>query len=138
MKKAWIIISILIVILVIGTIFVLTQTQPTITKTVQVVLSLTPSVDFSLAVDPIELTSPVGRVVGFIASVTSVNDFAGEVIFSVSDVPESVTVTILPSDTITLGASETKGVQINFGVPLDNGLVGMHTISITATSTVYN
>jgi uncharacterized membrane protein len=114
------------------------QTQPKISKSVNVILNITPSVDFTLTADPVSITTPVGRNVAYTISVVSVNDFAGDIVFSISGPPEGVTAAFLPSNTLTLGAGETKGIQIDLSIPQDNALVGEHALTITAESEVYN
>lgn len=116
----------------------LLQTQPTITKTAEVTLTLNPSPDFTLEVLPEHIESFINREIAYTASVTSVNNFAGDVVFSISGVPGGITVTMFPDNTLTLGTGETKGIQINLAIPLDESLIGTHTLTITAESTVYN
>jgi len=137
-KTTWILIGVLALLFIVGGIYLLTQGLPTITKTAQVVLHIEPAVDFTLEATPDEIWTPVGRIVPYNASVTSINNFAGEIVFSIEGVPAGVTVTIFPSNTLTLGAGETRGVQIDLNIPLDNSLVGDYTITITAESTQYN
>lgn len=136
-KSTWIIIGLLIAILVVGVAFILTQ-QQSIIHTAEVTLTINPSVDFTLAVTPEHIESFPDRIATFTASVTSINNFAGEVVFSVGGLPPETTVSILPSNTLTLGIGETKGVQVDIGIPLDQTLVGDYTITVTAESTQYN
>jgi len=138
MKKSWIIIGLLVAILVVGVAFILTQQQTPIIKTAQVTLTVHPSPDFTLTVTPEHLDSFPDRVVPYNASVTSVNGFAGEVVFSVEGLPPEIIVTYFPSNTLTLGPDAPKGVQINVEIPLNQALVGDYTITVTAESTQYN
>ncbi|MCK5346448.1 MAG: hypothetical protein KAR20_23725 [Candidatus Heimdallarchaeota archaeon] len=112
--------------------------QDPITKTQQVSLEVILAPDFTLAVTPPSITSPINRTVAYNASVTSVNGFTGEVVFSISGNPAGTTVSIFPSDTLTLGAGETMGVQIDVMIPDDVNLVGIYTLTVTADSTNYN
>lgn len=137
-KSTWIILGAIFVILAIGVVFVLTQTPPTIIKTAQVTLTINPSPDFNLETSMGHIDSFPNRTVGFAATVTSVNNFTGEVVFSISGLPSEMTVSILPSDTVTLDPSEPKGVQVEIGIPDDQALVGNYTITVTAESTNYN
>ena len=137
-KRMILAICLVVGILAIAIIIGITQQPPVITKTDEVTLTINPSPDFNLAFLPDHLDSFPDRVVTYTASVTSVNNFAGEVVFSVEGLPPEITVSILPSDTLTLGAGETKGVQIDVGIPLNQALVGDYTITVTATSTNYN
>jgi len=137
-KRAILVIGLVAVILVVVIIIARTQQPPMITKTAEVMLTIHPSPDFTLAATPEHLDSFPDRVATFTASVTSVNNFAGEVVFSVEGLPPEITVSILPSDTLTLGPEEPKGVQIDIGIPSNQDLVGDYTITVTARSTQYN
>ena len=137
MKNIFIGICVLIILLAFGTL-VLTQTQPKISKSVNVILNITPSVDFTLTADPVSITTPVGRNVAYTISVISVNDFAGDILFSISGLPEGVTAAFLPSNTLTLGAGETRGISVEMVIPDDPAIVGDYTLVVTATSTIYN
>ncbi len=128
----------LFMILVFVVVIVVTQTPPTITKTAEVTMAINPSPDFSLETSVTHIETFPNRVVSFAVSVTSVNNFAGDITFSVSGLPSEITVTYFPSDTLTLGPAETKGIQIDLGIPLNQALVGDYTIVVTATSTNYN
>lgn len=128
----------LFMVLVFVVVIVMTQQPPTITKTAEATLEIKPAPDFSLTLDPIALVSFTNRVATYAASVTSINDFVGEVVFSVTGLPPSITVTILPNATLTLAAGETRGVQIDIGIPADDALVGNYTIIVTAESSSYN
>ena len=138
MKKSWIIIGLLVAILIVGVAIILTQTPPTITKTAEVTLTIQPSPDINLTTSTEHIDSFPNRVASFAATVASVNNFAGEVVFSVDGLPPEMTVSILPSDTVTLGPSEPKGVQIDIGIPDDQSLIGDYTITVTAESTQHN
>jgi len=137
-KRTILAICLVVGILAIAIIIGITQQPPVITKTAEVTLTINPSPDFSLAATPEHLDSFPDRVATFTASVTSVNNFGGEIVFSVSGLPPEITVSILPSNTLTLGAGETRGVQIDIGIPLNQALVGDYTITVTAKSTNYN
>ncbi len=136
MKKIIIIIGILI--LLAGAVYLLTQTKPAIRKTATVTLSVKPSVDFTLEVAPAHIDSPLERTIAYTTTVTSVNNFAGDIVFSTSTLPSGFTITMFPSPTLTLGAGETKGIQITIDIGSTPSLIGDYTISITAESTVYN
>jgi len=137
-KFTWIGLGLLCTFLVIMAIIALTQQPPTITKTAEVTLTIKPAPDFTLDVQPGHLDSFIDRIASYTASITSVNEFAGEVVFSVSGLPPEITVSFLPSNMLTLGAGETKGVQIDVGIPLNEALIGNYTIIVTAESTQYN
>jgi len=137
-KKLLLIFGIIFIIATIAIGFLLTQQQTPIIKTAEVTLTIHPSPDFTLVVTPEHIDSFPDRVVPYNASVTSVNNFAGEVIFSVSGLPPEIIVTYFPSNTLTLGPDAPKGVQINVEIPLNQALVGDYTITVTAESTQYN
>ena len=137
MKSRWWIILGLLVALAVGAVFVLTQTKPAITKTATVTLSVKPAPDFTLKVEPTHIDSPVGRTVAYSAMVTSVNNFAGEVVFSVSGLPAGFTVAMWPSNTLTLGPDAPKGIQINIDIGA-SAPIGDYTLTVTAESTNYN
>lgn len=135
--KWWIILAVLIV-LAVGAVFVLTQTNPVITKTAVVTLSVKPAPDLIFAVQPAHIDSPVGRTVAYSATVTSVNNFTGVVNLSTSGLPTGFTVTMFPATSLTLGAGESKGIQININIGSNPALIGDYTITVTAESTNYN
>ena len=138
MKKSWIIIGLLVVILIVGVAIILTQTPPTITKTAEVTLTIQPSPDFTLTTSIEHIDTFPNRVVSFAATVTSVNNFAGEIVFTLEGLPPGITVAYFPSSIVTLGPDEPKGVQIDLGIPDDQSLVGNYAITVTAESTQYN
>jgi len=140
MKIKWILLVAFFLILVFGAYLLLTQTRPAITKSAQVTLTILPKPDFDLEVTPSHIDAFVGRSdgVAYNASVTSVNGFAGIVSISVSGLPTGFTVTFFPSAQLTLGAGETKGVQVSVAVADDPALIGNYTLTITAESTEYN
>ena len=137
-KFIWVSMGFLCVFFAVIAIVALTQQLPTITKTAEVTLTIKPAPDFTLAAQPEHIDSFTNRIASFTASITSVNEFAGEVVFSVSGLPPEITVNILPSDTLILGAGETKTIQVDIGIPLDQTLVGDYTITVTAESMQYN
>jgi len=139
MKIKWILLVAFFLILVFGA-YLLTQTRPAITKSAQVTLTILPKPDFDLEVTPSHIDAFVGRSdgVAYNASVTSVNNFAGIVKFSVSGLPAGFIITFFPDAQLTLGAGETKGVQISVAVADDPALIGNYTLTITAESTEYN
>jgi len=137
-KSTLIIIGLLVVILVVGVAFILTQQPPTITKTAEVTLTIQPSPDINLTTSIEHIDSFPNRTIGFAATVESVNGFVGDVVFSDSGLPSEITVTYFPSNTVTLDPSEPKGVQINLEIPDNQALVGDYTITVTAESTQYN
>ena len=137
-KSTWIIIGLLVAILIVGVAVILTQTPPTITKTAEVTLTIQPSPDINLTTSTEHIDSFPNRVASFAATVEAVNNFAGDVVFSIDGLPPEITVTYFPSDTVTLDPSGPKGVQIDLGIPDDQSLVGNYTITVTAESTQYN
>ena len=136
--KKWLILFIVFAVLGIGIFVALTQTNPTISKSATFKLNIIAKPDFSLVVAPLEIHTPYQRTVSFTVSVTSILGFVGEVTFVVTDIPVGITVVILPSDTLTLGLGETKGVQLQITIPDDSTLMGWHTLTITANSDTYN
>lgn len=137
--KKWSIFGIVfLVVAFIAVIIGLTQTKPIISKSVDFKLNILPKPDFMLAVSPLEIHTPIQRTVAFTAEVTSTQGFVGDVTFSVTNLPVGVTVAILPSDTLTLGIDQTKGVQLEFTIPDDDTLIGWHTLTVTASSDIYN
>lgn len=136
--KNWIIFGLLAVLLVVIGFLAITQTLPTITKSVQVTMTVMPKPDFTLDVGVPHVNVPIGRETSYVASVSSVNEFAGEVVFSISGFPTGATITFLPGNTVTIAPGESRGCQINIAIPDDPALIGDYTITVTATSTVYN
>ncbi len=138
-NKKYLIFSLLLVLaFVVCAVVLLTQQPPTIVKTAEVTMTINPSPDFILTVTPTHIESFPNRIASFTAQVEAVNNFGGDIVFDVSGLPAEITVTYLPSDTITLGPGETRGIQIDLGIPLNQALVGDYTIVVTATSTNYN
>jgi len=138
LKKSWLIFAIIFIFLAVAGAVILMQQQPPITHPVQVTLEITLAPDFTPAVSPDHIITPINRTVAYNVSVTSVNGFTGEVMFSVSDEPAGVTISFFPSDRLTLGVGETRGVQIDVMIPDDVDLVGTHTLTVTMESTQYN
>lgn len=136
--RKWIILFVVFAVLSIGIFIALTQTKPTISKSVSFKLNIIPKPDFLLEVTPLEIHTPIQRTVAFTVSITSVQGFAGEVKFVVTDIPVGIIVAILPSDTLTLGLNETKGIQLEITIPDDDTLIGWHTLTVTASSDTYN
>jgi len=126
-----------VALVIIGAIFLFAQQNP-ITRTVIITLDVRPAPDFTVLASTSSIVSPINRIITFTVGATSVNDFAGEVVVTVSGEPVGSMVTFLPSNTFTLGAGETRGVQIDIALPDDPGIVGLHTITVTAESTNYN
>lgn len=139
-KSTWLVLAIIFVFLIMGGVVlsVILQQQPPITHTVQVTLEITLAPDFTPAVSPDHIITPINRTVAYNASATSVNGFVGEVVFSVSGEPIGSTVSFFPSDTLTLSVGETRGIQIDIMIPDDVNLVGTHALSVTMESTQYN
>lgn len=136
--KKWIIFGTLVLFLVVVAFLAITQTLPTITKSAQVTMTVMPKPDFILDVGVSYVNVPIGRTTSYVASVSSVNNFAGEVVFSISGVPAGAVVTILPSDTVTIAPGEDRGCQIDIAIPDDPALIGDYTITVTASSDTYN
>lgn len=136
-KLAWILAAIVLV-CAIGAIIALSQAKPAITKTATVTLRVKPAPDFTLKVEPMLIDSPLGRSVAYNATVTSVNNFAGEIVFSVSGLPAGFTAAMWPSNKLTLGPDAPKSIQINIDIGTAPTLVGDYTVTVTAESTNYN
>jgi len=137
MKKL-IILFVGLAVLSIGLFVALTQTMPTITKTAQVTMTVMPKPDFTLDVGVPHVDVPIGRTTSYVASVSSVNNFAGEVVFSIGGEPTGAVVTFLPGDTVTIAPGESRGCQIDIAIPDDPTLIGDYTITVTAISNIYN
>lgn len=137
-KKLLLIFGMIFIIMAIVIGFLITQTSPIITKVAQVTIEVKPRPDFTFTLDPETQWTFVGRTVPIGVTVTSVNDFAG-VIEIDATVPDGWTF-IFPigHSSITLGAGETKGIQIDITIPDDENHVGIHTISVIAESSIYN
>jgi hypothetical protein len=137
--KTWmkIVLGILLVVAIGVVGYFIGQTPPAIVKTTTVTLDVRPSPTFTLAVTPATIITYPNRTVAFDALCTGVNNFAGVVTLTISDLPAGATAQFLPSATFTLG-TEPLGAQINITLPDNQALVGLHTLTITATSTSYN
>ena len=136
--KKWIIPSLLVVFLAVIVFLAITQTLPTITKTAQVTMTVLPKPDFTLDVGVAHVNVRIGQETSYVASVSSVNEFAGEIVFSISGEPAGAIVTFLPSNIVTIAPGQDRGCQINIAIPDDPALIGDYTITVTATSDTYN
>lgn len=125
--------------LVVAALILFTQTPPTITKTATATIEVLAKPDFELTLGyPEGWKSPIGRIVPLGVTVTSVNDFAGEIQISV-EVPEGWSFVFpLGDDTITLGPDAPRGLQVDITIPDDPAQIGTHTITITAETLHYN
>lgn len=137
--KNWMKIALaLLVVIIVGVVgYFIGQTPPAITKTATVTLDVRPSPTFTLAVTPANIITYPNRTVAYGITCTGVNSFAGEINLSVSGLPTGATAEFLPSNKFTLGL-EPKGAQMNVVVPDDQALVKVWTLTVTATSTIYN
>lgn len=137
--KTWMKIALgVVLVIVVGLVgYFIGQTQPAITKTATVTLDVRPSPTFTLAVTPATIITYPNRTVAYSALCTGVNNFGGVITLTISGLPTGVTAEFLPSATFTLG-TEPKGAQINISLPDNQALVGIKTLTITATSTSYN
>lgn len=109
-----------------------------ITKTAHFTLSVVSVPDFNLVLPVVSGTAFAGQVFSFAAEVSSIDQFAGEVVLSISGEPVGSTVTFLPGNTVTVAPAFPKSVQINIAIPANNSLVGSYDIVVKAESTVYN
>lgn len=128
----------LFMVLVFVVVIVLTQQPPTITKTEQIALEVTPAPDFLLTLSTDFITTHINRTIGFAATVESVNNFAGDIAFSVTGEPQGAIISFFPSDTITLGPDQPRGISVEIIIPNDANAVGNYTIIVTAESSIYN
>jgi len=125
--------------LVVAAIIVFTQTPPIITKTATATIDVLAKPDFELALNyPEGWKSPIGRTVPLGVTVTSVNEFAGEIQISVEVPADWTYVFPLGDDTITLGPDSPRGLQIDITIPDDPAQIGTHTITVTAETLHYN
>lgn len=136
--RKWLTFFIVLALLSIGLFIALTQTKPTITKTKQVTMTVMSKPDFTLDVGVTHVNVYPGATATFVASVVSINGFAGEINFSIGGEPAGSVISILPSAIITIGPGESKGCQINIAIPDDEALAGDYTITVTASSDTYN
>jgi hypothetical protein len=110
----------------------------TIEKSAAFTLIVVSVPDFTLILPSYSGAAYAGQVFPISAEVESVDQFAGDIVFSIAGQPPGSVVTFLPSDTVTIAPGFKKGVQINIAIPADNSLAGTYIILITAISTVYN
>lgn len=138
MKRKKMIIGVLTSLLVLTIVLTgVAQLKPLIIKNAELTLEVLPKPDFTLELDYVVLFVPIGGIASFVATVTSVNEFAGEITFSIEGIPPEM-VEILPSSTITLGPNEPNGVQFNLMIPDDPELIGTYALTVTAESDTYN
>lgn len=137
--KTWMKIALgVLLVVVVGIVgYFIGQTPPAIVKTATVTLDVRPSPTFTLAVTPATIITYPNRTVAYGVLCTGVNNFAGDITISVTGLPAGATATFLPAAKFTLGATP-AGPQVNIAIPDDQALVKIHTLTFTATSTVYN
>ena len=138
MKTKLILILIAILVIGVGSYFAFLQDQPPIVKTQEVTLTVKPAPDFMLETSMGHIDTFINRTIGFAVTVTSINEFAGEISFEATGLPPDFVISYFPGQTLTLGPDSPKGIQVDIVVPDDANLVGDYTIIITATSTTYN
>ena len=138
MKIKWILIIFMILIIGVGSYFAFFQDQPPIVKTAEITLTVNPAPDFTLTTSMSHIDTFINRTIAFAVTVTSVNEFAGEISFEVTGLPPEFLISYFPGQSLTLGPDSPKGIQVDIIIPDDANLVGDYTIIITATSTTYN
>jgi len=138
MKIKWILILLAILVLSVGLYFAFVQDQPPITKTAEITLTVKPAPDFTLSTNIQHIDTFINRTIGFAITVTSINEFAGDVSFEVTGLPSEFQISYFPGQTLTLGPDSPKGISVEIIVPDNASLVGDYTIVTTATSTIYN
>jgi len=138
MKIKWILILMAILIVGVGTYFAFFQGMPPIIKTANITLTVKPVPDFALTTSIAHIDTFINRTIGFAVTVTSVNEFAGEVSFEVTGLPPEFVISYFPGQSLTLGPDSPKGISVEIIVPDNVTLVGDYTIVVTATSTTYN
>lgn len=136
--KKWIISGAIILAICVFVALALIQTKPTITKTQDVTMHILPKPDFTMEVVPSEFNVYLTRTYPILVELTSVNDFSGEVVVSVSGLPSGVTIEYLPDTIATVVPGSTFSIQLNITVPDDVSLIGDHVFTVTATSDTYN
>jgi len=109
-----------------------------ITKTANFILQVVSFPDFTLTLPSVSGLAFAGQVFPILANVTPIDQFAGEIVFSISGHPAGSVVTFIPSNTLTIAPGISKGIQINIAIAADNSLVGTYTIVVMAVSTIYN
>lgn len=111
---------------------------PPITKTATVAITIAAAVDFNLSLNTTTINTYPNRTIGFVATVTAVNTFAGQVALTLSGAPSGWTVTMSPTNgTVTVDNSAPKAVNWVIVIPA-GAAVGTSTLTVTATSTNYN
>jgi uncharacterized membrane protein len=112
--------------------------QTPITKTATVAVTVAAATDFTLSPSTSAISTYPNRTIAFVATVTAVNTFAGQVVMTLSGMPTGWTVTQTPANgTVTLDNTAPKGVSYSIVIPA-NATIGVSTITVTATSTNYN
>jgi len=138
MKIKWILILLAILVLSVGLYFAFVQDQPPITKTAEITLAVKPAPDFTLTTNMQHIDTFINRTIGFAVTVTSINEFAGEVSFEVTGLPPEFIVSYFPGQSLTLGPDSPKGISVEIIVPDNATLIGDYIIVTTAMSTAYN
>jgi uncharacterized membrane protein len=138
MKIKLILILVMILIVGVGSYFAFFQDQPPIVKTQEITLTVRPAPDFILETSMGHIDTFINRTIAFAVTVTSINEFAGEVSFEVTGLPPEFVISYFPGQTLTLGPDSPKGIQVDIVVPDDVSVVGDYSIVVTATSMTYN
>lgn len=138
MKTKWILFIAIILVLAVGSYFAFFQDQEPIVKTKDITLTVRPAPDFTLATSMDHIDTFINRTIGFAVTLTSVNEFAGDVFLEVTGLPPEMVISYLPDQTVTVGPNGPYGINVEIVIPSDVSLVGDYTMTVTATSTNYN
>jgi len=138
MKIKWILIIFMILIIGVGTYFAFFQNQPPIVKTKEITLSVKPAPDFTLTTNTSHIDTFINRTIGFAVTVTSVDEFAGDISFEVTGLSPEFLISYFPGQSLTLGPDSPRGISVEIIVPDNVTIIGDYTILVTATSTIYN
>ncbi len=109
-----------------------------ITKTAHFALTVFSVPDFNLVLPQSQGNAYAGQIVSIVATAESIDQFAGEVVFSIAGVPAGTAIVYFPNDKVTIAPGSPGSVQIQLSLPADNAIVGVYDLIITAESTVYN
>lgn len=137
-RSTWIILVLVFVVVVMGAMgaIALLQQDP-ITHTMQVMLEITPAVDFTPVVSPDFITSRVNRTVAYNITAISVDGFVGDVTINISNLPAGVTVSYFSGNTFTVSPGSSTGIQADIHISSE-AEIGTHTLTVTWESTQYN
>jgi hypothetical protein len=109
----------------------------TIEKTASAQLEISEAPSFEISLTPALIKTFPERTVAYNVTITPNASFAGDVELSPVALPAGLVAEFLPAAKFTVGGAP-KSAQLNITTPAGGALIGKHTITVKALSTIYN